>query len=76
MTTYSSPKATSSVLPDSTWGPATVLTVGLTMIVALVGGAVVLFGDSLSFEDYATVLGLTTVGTGILGVGRGLLLRR
>jgi hypothetical protein len=46
----------------------------LTLIVAVVGGAVVIWGDpgALSFKDYATILAGFAAGHGLLGIGRGI----
>lgn len=45
----------------------------LTIIVAVVGGAIVIWGRSgaLDFKTYVEVLGAFAVGHGLLGVGRG-----
>ena len=45
----------------------------LTLIVALVGGAVVIWGKAgLDFKTYVEVLGAFGVGHGLLGIGRGI----
>lgn len=53
---------------------ATAMTVIVTVIVALVGGGVVLWGDpgALSFEKYVEILTGLGVANGVLGVGRGI----
>lgn len=52
---------------------ATACLVALTLIVAIVGGAVVIIGNSeLNFEDYVKTLGAFAVGLGLLGIGRGI----
>jgi len=58
-----------------TWGPATVLVIALTLIAAIGGIAVVLFGDqlggdSLTFNEYLDTMSKFVIGVGILGVGR------
>lgn len=52
---------------------ATFCTVALAFLVAVVGGAVVVFGDpgALSFESYTDTLSKFAIGVGLLGVGRG-----
>lgn len=52
---------------------ATVGLWALTIIVAVVGGAVVIWGPpgALSFDDYVKVLSAFGVAQGLLGVGRG-----
>jgi hypothetical protein len=46
----------------------------LTLIAAIVGGVVVIWGDpgALSFEDYIEILGGFAVAHGLLGIGRGI----
>jgi hypothetical protein len=46
----------------------------LTLIAAIVGGVVVIWGDpgALSFEDYIKILGGFAVAHGLLGIGRGI----
>lgn len=53
---------------------ATAMTVMITLIVTLVGGAVVIWGDpgTLSFEKYVQVLTGLCVANGVLGIGRGI----
>lgn len=48
----------------------------LVLIVAIVGGGVVLFGEGLTFEEYLKNLGIFAGGAGVLGVGRGLAARK
>jgi hypothetical protein len=45
----------------------------LTVIFAVVGGAVVIWGDpgALSFEEYMKIMGAFVVAHGVLGIGRG-----
>lgn len=52
---------------------ATVCMVILLLIAAVVGGAVVIWGDNgaLSFEQYLNDLGRFAIGLGLLGIGRG-----
>lgn len=51
---------------------ATILMAVLVLIVAGVGGAVVIAGN-LPFADYIDALKGLAVGVGVLGVGRGLM---
>lgn len=46
----------------------------LTLIAAIVGGAVVIWGHpgALSFEQYIAILGGFAVAHGLLGIGRGI----
>lgn len=44
----------------------------LTLVVALVGGAVVIWGRGLDFKTYVEVLGGFAVAHGLLGIGRGI----
>jgi hypothetical protein len=60
---------------------ATYLAATLTVIAAVFGGLVVLFGsghgsDGLTFNQYLDAMSKFVIGIGILGVGRGLLGRR
>lgn len=66
-------------MPDmSSWGPATVVVVGLTMIAAVMGGIIVAFGDqqgadALTFSAYLDHMSKFVIGVGALGIGRGIL---
>lgn len=53
---------------------ATFTSVVLTVIFALVGGAVVIWGDpgALSFDDYMKSMAGFAVAQGFLGIGRGI----
>lgn len=53
---------------------ATVTTVIVTLVVAVVGGAVVIWGDpgALSFDDYVKTLTGMGIANGLLGIGRGI----
>lgn len=53
---------------------ATALTFTVTLIVAVVGGVVVIFGDpgALTFENYIKDLTGLGVANGLLGIGRGI----
>jgi hypothetical protein len=53
---------------------ATIGVWALTLIFALVGGAVVIWGDpgALSFETYVKIMGAFVIGHGLLGIGRGI----
>ena len=52
---------------------ATVMTVLVTLIVAVVGGIVVIVNpDALSFKDYVQTLTGLGVANGLLGIGRGI----
>ncbi len=56
------------------WGPMTVLMILLVVIVAGVGGAVVIINpDALSFEDYLEQIKTLALAVAGLGVGRGIL---
>jgi hypothetical protein len=59
---------------DDTKPWATLMIGLLVVIVAAVGGAVVLFGDegALSFEAYLSTIKDFAIAVGILGVGRGI----
>jgi hypothetical protein len=52
---------------------ATVTVVALTIIAAVAGAAVVIWGDpgTLSFENYLKYMGAYAVSLGLLGIGRG-----
>lgn len=53
---------------------ATILTAVLVGIAALVGGVVtIVHPETLSFDQYLKALGAFAIGTGLLGVGRGVL---
>ena len=53
--------------------PWTTIFAGIILIlVAVVGGIVVLAGDSLAFEDYVKALSDLAVGVGLVAVGRGI----
>jgi hypothetical protein len=54
------------------WGPATIATLVIFAIVAIIGGVVVIVGN-MTFEDYLDSLVKLAVGIGILGVGRGVM---
>lgn len=54
------------------WGPATIVTLVIFAIVAIIGGVVVIAGN-MTFEDYLDNLVKLAVGIGILGVGRGIM---
>jgi heme A synthase len=58
----------SSEFPWATFG-----VIGLTAIIALVGGAVVIWGHNgaLSFNDYINAMWKFALAAGLLGVGRG-----
>ena len=60
--------------PSDTLPWATIFLCTLTLIYAVVGGAVVIWGDpgTLSFEDYSKGLIGFAGALGILGVGRGI----
>lgn len=53
---------------------ATVTIVLLTVVAAIAGAAVVIWGDpgSLSFQDYLKYMGEYAGGLGLLGIGRGI----
>lgn len=53
---------------------ATIFACVITLVYAVVGGAVVIWGHpgTLSFEDYGKQLSVFVVGLGVLGVGRGI----
>jgi len=52
---------------------ATIGVWALTLLVAVVGGAVVIWGDgALDFKSYAEILGAFGVAHGLLGIGRGI----
>lgn len=53
---------------------ATVLTALATLVVVIVGGVVVIFGEpgALSFQDYVKDLTGLGVANGLLGIGRGI----
>lgn len=56
------------------WGPMTVLMILLVVIVAGVGGAVVIVNpEALSFEDYLEQIKTLALAVAGLGVGRGIL---
>lgn len=60
------------MLPDS-WGPATVLTVALTTVVAVVGAVIAIWHPSeLPFQTYAELLLGGAGANSILAIGRGL----
>jgi hypothetical protein len=52
---------------------ATAALIFLTLVAALVGGAVVIWGDpgALSFKEYLDDLEKFAVAVGVLGIGRG-----
>ena len=53
---------------------ATILMAVIVVIVAGVGGAVVIWGDgALSFAEYVDTLKNLAIGVGVLGVGRGIM---
>jgi hypothetical protein len=55
------------------WGPATTLVVALALLVALVGGVVVIINPAtLDFQHYVDTLSKAIVGAGALAVGRGI----
>lgn len=45
----------------------------ITVIAALAGAAVVVWGDpgALSFKDYLSAMSVFVIGIGLLGIGRG-----
>lgn len=53
---------------------ATVTIVLLTLVAALTGAAVVIWGDpgTLSFESYLKYMGEYALALGLLGIGRGI----
>lgn len=53
---------------------ATVTIVALTIVAAVAGAAVVVFGDpgALSFENYLKYMGAYAGALGLLGIGRGI----
>jgi hypothetical protein len=57
-------------LPSS-WGPATVLTVGLILIAAIGGLVQVIMGD-LSYQAWIDSLQAFAIAAGVLAVGRGI----
>lgn len=60
------------MLPNS-WGPATVLTVALTLIVTIVGAVIAIWHPSeLSFTSYADLLLGGAGANSLLAIGRGL----
>ena len=44
----------------------------IVVIVAVVGGGVLLFGEGLTFEGYVKMLSDVAVGVGLVAVGRGI----
>lgn len=52
---------------------ATFTAVAVTLIAALAGAGVVVFGDegALNFSEYLDHLGKFVIGIGLLGIGRG-----
>ena len=54
------------------WGPITTLVVILCALYGGVGGAVVLFGEGLTFEEYGNSLWKFAAAAGLTGIGRGL----
>lgn len=60
------------MLPNS-WGPATVLTVALTVVVSVVGAIIAIWHPSeLSFTTYAQLLLGSAGANAVLAIGRGL----
>ena len=59
---------------NSTTPWATIGVWALTLLVAIVGGIVVIWGKNgaLDFERYVEVLGAFAVAHGLLGIGRGI----
>lgn len=57
---------------------ATIITGALVLIVAVVGGLVVLIGDdgALTFTNYIQAIVGLAVACGLLGVGRGIAARK
>lgn len=56
---------------------ATIVLAALAVIVAVVGGIIVVLGpqhgaDGLTFNEYVDALSKFAIGVGLLGVGRGL----
>lgn len=50
---------------------STPVTTILVLIVAIVGGVVaIIHPDVLSFQDYATAVGISAGGLGVLGIAR------
>lgn len=62
----------SSLLSDERpW--MTICVVAIVFIVAVVGGVVVITNpETLSFDQYVTVLTGLAIGSGLLGIGRGI----
>jgi len=58
----------------SGWNPATIFACGLTAVYAVVGGALVIWGDpgALSFDQYGDTLVKFAGAIGLLGIGRGI----
>jgi len=58
--------------PEFPWATVTVITI--TLIVAIAGAIVVIFGKdgALTFDQYLEALSKFIIGVGILGVGRGI----
>jgi heme A synthase len=56
---------------DFSW--ATIGVLGLTAIIAIVGGAVVIWGHpgALSFDQYVNAMWKFALAAGVLGIGRG-----